>query len=206
MRALAVAAAIITISYPASTSAQALTPAFDSTRAFVVGREQTAQVTVTFERPLLLGRQLRDAIGAADAPWRIGTQTPAELRTDTSLQIGDLWLPAGTYSLWAYPTLPGVTLVVSRQRALSGAVFEPVTEFGRVRLAVDSVDRLVEQLNVHLDRVRFAPDEIGTIQSKSGAKETIYIKSGVAVSLAINWDKYRWSVPLTAPDTLRHRP
>ena len=201
-----IAAAILAAAVCLPVHAQQPVAARDTVATVVVGAEQTAQVTIAYERPLILGRQILGGVVPFGVPWRLGTDTPPELRTFTSLQIGNLWIPAGTYRLWVLATPTDATLIVCRQRPFGGTVYDSISEVGRVKLTADTATSPRDQFTIRLNRVRVGPDEIGSTMNKAGTHETIYIRSGVLVSLWIGWDRFTWTVPLTAPDTLRHRP
>ena len=206
MRAVMLATVLGAAGGRAPASAQEPTLPRDTISSVVVGPQQTAQVTITYGRPLAAGRTILGQVIPFGVPSMLGAVRTADLRTFTPLQIGGLRIFAGTYALWALATPAGALLIVNRITGTGSAPYDSSAEVGRVRLAWDTLPDPVDEFTIAFRRGRFAPDEVGTIMSRDGTRETMVIHSGIAVSLEIRWDRFRWTVPLMAPDSLKHRP
>ena len=206
MRTAILAAASIVAGARTPLAAQDVGPRRDTISTMIVGPQQTAQVRITYGRPLAQGRHPLGDVVPFGAPWLLGADSLTELRNLTSLQIGSLWVPAGRYSLWAVPTPNGATLIVNRRTGAGAMSYDSTADVGRVGLATDSLTSPVDSFTIRFHQVRTGPDELGTSVNRSGSRETLIMRSGINVSLVISWDRFRWTVPLTAPDTLRHKP
>lgn len=206
MRTAILAAASIVAGARTPLAAQDVRPRRDTISTTIVGPQQTAQVRITYGRPLAEGRHLLGDVVPFGAPWLLGAGSLTELRTLTSLQIGSLVVPAGRYALWAVPTPNGATLIVNRRTGAGAMSYDSTADVGRVRLATDSLTSPVDSFTIRFHHVQTGPDELGISVNSSGSRETLIMRSGIAVSLVISWDRFRWTVPLTAPDTLRHKP
>ena len=64
-------------------------------------------VTVDYCTPSLKGRQIGKEIVPYDKVWRTGANTATTLKTQTDLRIGNLSVPAGTYTLYTLPSAQG---------------------------------------------------------------------------------------------------
>jgi hypothetical protein len=81
------------------------------------------KVTVTFGRPSTDGpgyKRMEQGV-PDDFVWRMGSNDPTQLETETALKFGDKTVPAGTYGLWAKRRGDGWDLVVSKAVVLPNA-------------------------------------------------------------------------------------
>lgn len=205
MRNAILAAFSIAAGAPSPVTAQDVGLRRDTIATVVVGPQQTAQVRIIYGRPLARGRRILGDVVPFGVPWMLGDDSATELRTFTSLQIGNLRIPAGTYALWAVPTPDGATLIVNRRTGAGATSYDSTADIGRVKVATDTLPAPVDRFTIQFHHVRTGPDELGITVNGSGSRETLSIRSGIAVSLVISWERFRWTVPLTAPDTLRHK-
>lgn len=184
---------------------QAVRPSGDSTSAIIVGREQTAQVRITYGLPVRTRPELLGGVTTYNTPWLPGADAPTMLSTTVALQFGPLRVPGGEYSLWLLPTAGGTTLIVNRGTATS---YDSTVDVGRVRLATDTLATPIDRFSIRIQSVRKGPDTTGVRLRHSNAgypmdHEVLVVGSGVSTSLVIMWDRFRWSVPVTAADTVR---
>ncbi len=113
-----------------------------------------ANVQICYSRPSARGRVLfgtSEGLVRYGRLWRTGANEPTLLFTDTALQVGDLTIPAGRYSLY---TLPGSTtwdIHLNRSTFHWGnALTEDVLaqEIGRTTVATDSLPSYIEQFRI----------------------------------------------------------
>ena len=124
-------------------------------------------ITVDYGRPILRGRT--NIFGSGDewgatvtgnAPvWRLGANKSTRLMTEVDLQIGDVMVPSGEYSLFV-AFGPGQTdLIVSSHEAkdsgrdsgdgLWGAYgYSDQMDVGRVPMTVETLDLSVDQMTI----------------------------------------------------------
>lgn len=106
-----------------------------------------ATVTITYGRPYLKGRSL-DTLAPAGKVWRTGADEATTLETDKPLQIGNLDVPAGTYTLYTLPSPSGWQLIVNKQTGQWGTVYQEGMDLGRVPMTAGTLPSPVEQLVV----------------------------------------------------------
>ena len=106
--------------------------------------------------------------------WCPGANVATGLTTEGNLQIGDLKLAKGTYSIWAIPGANEWTLVVNKQSGQHHLDYDPAEDFGRTRMNVKKLGNPVETLKFEL-----RPD------------------GGNKATLALQWETTEVSVPLT---------
>ena len=119
--------------------------------------------------------------------------------------IGDLKVPAGTFSLWTLPGRSSVTLIVNRRSGPGTFRYDSTADVGRVALRTDSLAVPVDPFTILFRNDRKAPDtliaQFDTRQSAAmqGEHYTVAMRPGAVQSLIITWDHFRWSVPVTLP-------
>jgi Protein of unknown function (DUF2911). len=111
-------------------------------------------IKIDYGRPYLKGRK---AIGGDLVPygkvWRTGADEATMLTTEVDLMIGDLKVPAGSYSLFTLPSEEGWTLIVNKVAKQWGAFkYDPATDLGRVRMKVEKTPSLVEQFTISFEQ------------------------------------------------------
>ena len=89
-------------------------------------------ITVDYCAPSLKGRKIGENIVPYDKVWRTGANTSTTLKTEANLRIGDLAVPAGTYSLYSLPSASGWKLIVNKQTGQWGTVYNEAQDLGRV--------------------------------------------------------------------------
>lgn len=83
--------------------------------------------------------------------WRAGANSATTLITDADLMIGDLSVPAGTYTLFVDISDPAQwTLIVSKATGEWGLAYDPSKDLGRTKMQMAKPPALVEDLNYAL--------------------------------------------------------
>jgi hypothetical protein len=142
----------------------------DTVRA-TVGR---ANLLVDYGRPLRRGRTIFGGIVPFDTIWRTGANAATQFRTDVDLMVGNVIIPAGTYTLWTIPSRNGPwQLVINKQTGQWGTVYDPLQDLARINLRTETAASPVEQFTITIEP-----------QGQGGV-------------LALAWDRTRAWVPFT---------
>jgi len=91
-------------------------------------------VTVDYCAPSLRGRQVGKEIAPYDKVWRTGANSATTLKTQSNLRIGDLAVPAGTYTIYSLPEEHGWKLIINKQTGQWGTVYNQNQDLGRVKM------------------------------------------------------------------------
>jgi hypothetical protein len=91
-----------------------------------------ATITIDYSAPSVRGRTIFGSLVPYDKVWRTGANSATTLKTSGNLKIGDLSVPAGTYTLYSLPTASGMTLIVNKQTGQWGTVYKEDQDLGRV--------------------------------------------------------------------------
>ena len=132
-------------------------------------------VSIDYSAPSKRGREIMGGLVPYGKVWRTGANAATSLKTETDLQIGNLRVPAGNYTLYTIPNQNDWTLIVSKQTGQWGSNYDEAQDLGRVRMNVAKTKSTVEQFNI---AIRPGKD------AKSG-------------TLAMTWENTEATVPVT---------
>jgi DUF2911 family protein len=83
--------------------------------------------------------------------WRAGANAATTLHTDANLKIGDIDVPAGTYTLFVDISDPASwTLIVSKATGEWGLAYDPSKDLGKTKMMMATPPSLVEDLSYTL--------------------------------------------------------
>lgn len=144
-----------------------------SVRDTARGTIGAATFTVDYGRPMARGRTLLGEVIPYDRVWRTGANAATQFTTSAPILLGELSLPAGTYTLWTVPHLGRVDLIVNKQTGQWGTEYGRAHDLGRVPMRSDSVSTPVELFTISIEPA----------EARRG-------------TLAMAWGTFRWSVPI----------
>ena len=93
-----------------------------------------ATVTIDYSTPSMRGREIFGALVPYGKVWRTGANPATTFKTTGDLQIGDLKVPAGTYTLYTLPTADGWKLIINKQTGQWGLVYNADQDLARVEM------------------------------------------------------------------------
>ena len=88
-------------------------------------------VTINYNAPSRRGRKIFGDLVPYDQVWRTGANPATTLKTEVNLNIGDLTVPAGTYTIYSVPSASQWKLVINRQTGQWGTVYNQDRDLGR---------------------------------------------------------------------------
>jgi hypothetical protein len=145
-----------------------LSPRFAARR-----RIGAANIWLDYSRPGKRGRPVWGTLVPWGQVWRMGANDAAHFATDRTLQIGNVTVTPGTYTLFLLPNQNEWQLIINRATGMSGLDYEAAQDLGRVALNVSALERAVEAF---------------TLEARSAAN---------GGSLVVAWDNRTASVPIT---------
>lgn len=151
-RALMCAGVLIAAAF--SLSAQQNPPA--SPPEIATGTVGGKTVTITYNSPRVKGREghvftkdglIKIARGSQYPIWRAGANAATTLKTEGDLTIGDITVPAGTYTLFVDITDPdNWTLIVNKKTGEWGLAYDASQDLGRTKMTMSKPPTMVEDL------------------------------------------------------------
>jgi hypothetical protein len=134
------------------------------------GKIGGAMITVDYSAPSMRGREIFGGLVPYDKVWRTGANAATTLVTSADITIGDLAVPAGTYTLYTIPGKSEWTLIISSETGQWGSRYNADKDFGRTKMGVKMLDQPVETFVIGVE----------------------------ANALTFTWETTRASVPVTA--------
>jgi Protein of unknown function (DUF2911) len=109
------------------------------------------KITVDYSAPSLRGRKILGELIPVGTVWRTGDNAATTLTTPIDLKIRDLYVPAGTYSVYSIVTKKGYQLIINKQTGQSGAEYDQSQDLGRTLLNTNDTDGPIEQLVIDFE-------------------------------------------------------
>jgi hypothetical protein len=89
-------------------------------------------VTIAYNTPFLRGRHVGVELAPYGKVWRTGANPATTLKTAVNLKIGDLTVPAGTYTIYSLPASDTPwKLIINKQTGQWGTVYNQDQDLGR---------------------------------------------------------------------------
>lgn len=134
-----------------------------------------ANVSITYGRPYMKGRQIAGGLIPYTSVWRTGADEATTLKTDKMLMFGNLHVPAGEVTLWTQAAASGPwKLIISKETGQWGTAYNPANDLGRLDMTLETLPTPVEQF---------------TIAIEPGA--------GNAGRIVMTWDTVKMVIPFT---------
>jgi hypothetical protein len=132
------------------------------------------EINVDYYAPSMHGRKIMGALVPFGQVWCPGANVATGLFTQADLQIGNLKLPKGTWSIWAIPGEKEWTLVINKESGQHHLDYNSAEDFGRTKMTVKTLSTPVETFRIALS-------------SNGGNKGT----------LSLIWETTEASIPFT---------
>ncbi len=115
-------------------------------------------ITITYSSPRVRGREghifTKDGLISHDPHypvWRAGANAATTLKTDADLTIGDLEVPAGTYTLFVDISDPSSwVFIVNKQTGEWGLKYDGSQDLGKTEMTMSMPPSMVEDLKYTL--------------------------------------------------------
>lgn len=107
-----------------------------------------ATIEITYGRPSTRGRAIFGALVPFDQVWMPGADESTMLKTSADLRVGDVRVPAGSYSLYTIPSARAWTLIINKQTGQWHTVYRADQDVVRTNLQVESLPQPVERLTI----------------------------------------------------------
>lgn len=109
------------------------------------------KITIDYGAPSLHGRKILGELIPIGTAWRTGDGAATTLKTPIDLKIRDLYVPAGTYTVYSIVTKKGYQLIINKQTGQSGAEYDQSQDLGRTLLNTNDTDGPIEQLLIDFE-------------------------------------------------------
>lgn len=134
-------------------------------------------IHIKYASPQMHGRVIMGGLVPYGKVWRTGANSATSLTTEIDLKIGDLTVPAGSYTLFTIPAAPGTPwqLIVNKQTGQWGLEYHQEQDLGRVPMKFSKLSTAQEGMSISFEHT-----------------------NGNSTELHIKWEKTDESVKITA--------
>lgn len=106
---------------------------------------------VDYGSPKKRGRELFGGIVPYGEIWRTGANRATHFYTSEDIQIGDLDIPAGEYTIFTIPEEDGGTMIINSETGQNGTSYDEEQDFGRVPMQVEQTDQMTEAFTITVE-------------------------------------------------------
>ena len=132
-----------------------------------------AMFTIDYGRPLLRGRTLLGDVIPYDRVWRTGANAATQFTTTSSIKLGGVQVPMGTYTLFTAPHASGVDLIMNKESGEWGTEYNGSLNLGTVRMTSEVATTAVEEFTI----------SVIPVDHRHG-------------KLVFEWGSFRWIAPI----------
>jgi hypothetical protein len=112
----------------------------------------SATISIDYSAPSVRGRKIFGALVPYGEVWRTGANAATTLKTSGNLMIGDLKVPAGTYTIYSLPSAHGAQLIINKQTGQWGTVYDKTQDLGRTDMTIDNNASPVETMVIDFEK------------------------------------------------------
>jgi hypothetical protein len=108
------------------------------------------KISVDYYAPSMHGRKIMGGLVPFGEVWCTGANYATKITTEADLQIGELKLPKGAYSIWTIPNEKEWTLIINKETGQFHLYYKQQLDFARTPMKVKALDAPVEAFRVDL--------------------------------------------------------
>ena len=105
-------------------------------------------LTIHYSSPRMRGRKIMGDLVPYNTEWRTGANAATTLVTPVDLMIGDLKVPAGTYTLFTLPSAGTWQFIVSKKTGEWGIPYTAGSDLGRTPMMKTSLAAPLEDMTI----------------------------------------------------------
>ena len=106
-------------------------------------------IFINYGSPAVRGRTVwGGTLIPIDTIWRTGANEATHLATSKTIQIGDMTLAPGLFTLWTQHTTSGIWLIVNKQVGQWGTGYAAANDIGRVAMTLAATPEHVEDFTI----------------------------------------------------------
>lgn len=134
------------------------------------------KVVIDYGQPFARGRVVEGNLIPAGQVWRTGANAATSLVTEANLQIGNVSVPKGSYTLYSMWTPgKGMQLIINKQTGQWGTEYKADMDLGRVAMTAKTLTEARDAFVIAIEPAA----------------------TGSAATLRLTWGKSEFSVPVT---------
>jgi hypothetical protein len=123
------------------------------------------KITIDYHAPSMHNRKIFGELVPFGQVWRAGANEATALHTDATLQIKNLTVPKGNYTLFVWPERNGWQLIVNKQTGQWGLEYHQDQDLGRVAMDMSKAPAPIETFKITLTSNKLQMEWENTIAS-----------------------------------------
>ena len=118
-------------------------------------------LTINYNTPSIRGRQIMGGLVPYGKVWRTGANPATTFITTTDLKIGNLSVPAGTYTLYSLPSEKDAwLLIVNKQTGQWGTEYDESRDLGRTAMTQNALAMPQEVMSISFENTHGKTTEL----------------------------------------------
>ena len=125
-----------------------------SPAAMAEARLNGKALTLHYNAPSARCRKIMGGVVPFGEVWRTGANPATSFTTETDLTLGDVRVPAGSYTLYTLPAAPGTPwmFIVNKETGQWGTVYHQAQDLGRVPMHAEKLASPQEVMSLAFER------------------------------------------------------
>ncbi len=108
------------------------------------------KIAIQYHAPSMHGRKIFGGLVPYGEVWRAGANEATALHTDADLQMKNVNIPKGDYTLFIWPTEKGFQLIVNKQTGQWGLEYNKGQDLGRVAMDMSKSPKPIDTFKITL--------------------------------------------------------
>ncbi|HZS08077.1 MAG TPA: DUF2911 domain-containing protein [Blastocatellia bacterium] len=108
------------------------------------------KISIKYSRPSMRGRTIMGKLVPWNQVWRTGANEATSLTTEADLVIGNVTVPAGSYTVYTLPSEKSWKLIINKQTGQWGTEYDQSQDLARIDMDVKQSPSPVEQFTISL--------------------------------------------------------
>jgi len=118
------------------------------------------KIAVRYNAPSARGRKVMGGVVPYGQVWRTGANPATTLVTAANLKMGNLAVPAGTYTLYTLPSADAWMLIVNKQTGQWGTVYNQGMDLGRTPMIGNPLAKSQETMSISFENTKGKSTEL----------------------------------------------
>lgn len=109
------------------------------------------QINIHYNTPFMRGRKIFGGLVPYDKVWRTGANPATTLKTDATLRVGTVVVPAGTYTIYTLPSEGVWKLIINKQTGQWGTVYNQSQDLARIDMMKRMLPKAQEKMSISFE-------------------------------------------------------
>ncbi len=109
-------------------------------------------IVIDYNTPHMRGRKIFGGILPYGKVWRTGANPATSFKTAGNLKIGDVMVPAGSYTLYTIPSQTDWKLIINKQTGQWGTQYDQSQDLARIPMVRESLPKPQEVMSISFEK------------------------------------------------------